>query len=150
MLPELALWQMAGQEAAKKESNHCGKEKNYHVSRKELQKIVDRTTAALGIGNVPSNTVREVYDSRNSAIWINGGIQIWIDKYYVAWQIGEGNIRYVYITMQELREELDDYRRVSRERRRVITAPPDIILEFNRIRKEMASTDLPYWIDGNL
>ena len=62
---------------------------------------------------------------------INGGLgRVWVDKYYLAYRLAGGKVRYVYITRRHICEELESIRELERERGMSFRLPREISAQF--------------------
>ena len=61
---------------------------------------------------------------------------LWVDSQYVAYQLGAGDVRYVYISLYHIMEE-----RITGH------LPRDIVKEFERARRGMRAKGRKYYVD---
>ena len=88
---------------------------------------------------VPYSALRRVYDTRFplpvQTRSPNG--QMWVDRYYIAWQLGSGPVRYGYLTRRHIFEELTAYRAAARLRGTPVLLPADIGAAFSSALRQM-------------
>ena len=72
---------------------------------------------------------------------------LWVDRTYVAYQIGTGEIHFTYITRSHIREEISSYREASRERHTLIPFPADLLATYRRMNEKMRKAGLPFWVE---
>ena len=92
-----------------------------------------------GLRPVPYSALRRVYDTRFplpvQTRSPNG--QMWVDRYYIAWQLGSGPVRYGYLTRRHIFEELTAYRAAARLRGTPVLLPADIGAAFSSTLRQM-------------
>lgn len=71
---------------------------------------------------------------------------LWVDRYYIAYQLGDGDIHYVYLTKHHIREEIISYQAASKERGIKVELSADIKKQFARTLKCMAGSTKDIWI----
>ncbi len=72
---------------------------------------------------------------------------LWVDRYYIAYQLGDGDIHYVYLTKHHIREEIISYQTASKERGIKVELSVDIRKQFARALKWMAGSAKDIWIN---
>jgi hypothetical protein len=72
--------------------------------------------------------------------------RMWVDKYYLAYELPDGAIRYAYITRRHIREECRSYRLAPGKRLCMLTFPDDIVKVFVRALGEMNAAEKNFWI----
>ena len=101
---------------------------------------------------VPYSALRRVYDTHFplpvQTLSPNG--QMWVDRYYIAWQLGGGPVRYGYLTRRHIFEELTAYRAAARLRGTPILLPADIGAAFSSALREMRLQEKNIWISARL
>lgn len=120
------------------------------VSIKKLQQIASGTALANGL--IPArreDITRMYYAPMKKQIPIMKRCEsgtVWVDKYYVAYQLGDGDVVYTYISQCHIKEEVNAYKTASRERGMRIPFPADILRCFKTAQNAMKTTGKPYWI----
>ena len=71
---------------------------------------------------------------------------LWIDRYYIAYQLADGYVCYVYITKYHIREEIGSYRTASKERNIKADLPVNIKRQFAQALKRMTKEAKDIWI----
>ena len=78
----------------------------------QITDLAAQIAEKYGLRPVPYSALRRVYDTRFplpvQTHSPNG--QMWVDRYYIAWQLGSGPVRYGYLTRRHIFEELTAYR----------------------------------------
>ena len=96
--------------------------------------------------------LRRVYDTRFplpvQTRSPNG--QMWVDRYYIAWQLGSGPVRYGYLTRRHIFEELTAYRAAARLRGTPVLLPADIGAAFSSALRQMRLQEKNIWISPRL
>ena len=75
----------------------------------------------------------------------DGGM-MWVDKYYIAFQLDNGDVQYTYLTRTHIAEECGSYKKASTERGAKISLPPDILACFRKVKRILNENDMCYWI----
>lgn len=124
--------------------------KNDFVSLQKLQQIASGTALTNGLVPVPREEIARMYYMNDKKLLpiikqCDAGM-LWVDRYYVAYQIGDGDVHYTYISKHHLAEEVLAYRAASERCDMAMTLPLDIQLCFHEAKQEMQATRLPYWI----
>lgn len=101
---------------------------------------------------VPYSALRRVYDTRFplpvQTRSPNG--QMWVDRYYIAWQLGGGPVRYGYLTRRHIFEELTAYRAAARLRGTPVLLPADVGAAFSSALRQMRLQENNIWISPRL
>ncbi len=66
---------------------------------------------------------------------------LWVDKWYVALQIGDDDVKYLYLTRHHINEEVASYRRVKKLRDNAPSLPADIMEQFRAAYNCMKTTE---------
>ena len=124
--------------------------KTGYVSLQKLQQIASGTALTNGLVPVSREEISRMYYLHEKKLLpiikqCDAGT-IWVDRYYVAYQIGDGDVHYTYISKHHLAEEVFAYRKASEERGVAMALPLDILRCFHVAKLEMQATGLPYWI----
>ena len=106
-----------------------------------FSKVVRLAKYTCSILGIKPPTDAQMYTEYYSDIPIpifldNGGVYVWIDRYYIAYQVGFGDVIYVYLTKTHICEE-----RASR-----IKLPPDIKRTFDYAFKQMNKLKTYTWV----
>ena len=72
---------------------------------------------------------------------------LWVDKYYVAYQIGNGDVYYTYLSKYHIREEINAYKAASKARGIKLSVPTDILRCFQKAKSIMDRKGTNIWID---
>ena len=75
---------------------------------------------------------------------------MWADRYYVAYQLGAGNVCYTYLTRYHIAEEYASCRQAAKERGKNVSLPPDIRKCFLEARRIMDENDMNLWVNNDL
>ena len=105
----------------------------------ELMQLADRICVMLGL---PLPDRAEIYEQYYAEVpqpvnYDNGRTQVWIDRYYLAYQIGAEDVHYVYVTRTHIGEELS-----SR-----IRLPEDILSAFREALSCMNRKHCNIWLE---
>lgn len=124
--------------------------KTDYISLQKLQQIASGTALMNGLVPVSREEISRMYYQNEKKLLpilkkCDAGT-IWVDRYYVAYQLGDGDVRYTYISQHHLAEEVLAYRNASEERGVTMALPLDILHCFQIAKLEMQATGLPYWI----
>ena len=124
--------------------------KNDFVSLQKLQQIASGTALTNGLVPIPREQIARMYYlkgvNQQPIIKRCDAGTLWVDKYYVAFQIDDGDVYYTYISKHHIAEEVSAYREASEERGVKIAMPKDVLRCFKIARGDMLGTGLPYWI----
>ena len=105
----------------------------------QITGLAAQVAEKYGLRPVPYSALRRVYDTRfplpMQTRSPNG--QMWVDRYYIAWQLGSGPVRYGYLTRRHIFEELTAYRAAARLRGTPVLLPADIGAAFSSALRQM-------------
>jgi len=124
------------------------------VSARQLIRIVNQTALINGLyAPRPEEIASMYYASEAKRMPIikrcaNG--MLWVDRYYAAFQIGDGDVRYVYISERHIAEELNAYREASHQRGADVRLPKDILECFKKAQACMRGNGTRYWVDPEI
>ena len=124
--------------------------KEEYVSLQKLQQIASGTALTNGLVPVSREEITRMYYTNEKKLLpimkqCEAGT-IWVDRYYVAYQIDDGDVHYTYISKRHLVEEVTAYRAASKERDTKVAMPLDVQRCFHVAKLDMQATGLPYWI----
>ena len=71
---------------------------------------------------------------------------LWIDRYYIAYQLEDGEVHYVYLTKHHIHEEMLSYKEASKERGVKVDLPGDIKQQFSLVLRQMAKNTSDIWL----
>ena len=71
---------------------------------------------------------------------------LWIDRYYVAVQHGNGDVRYIYLTEQHINEEIYNYRVLKKCRENPPALPKVIAAQFRLALRRIRGSGVPIYI----
>ena len=116
-----------------------------------LQDIVRSTSKKTGLtAPARSDIANMYYDCKKFSIPLicvrKNGI-LWVDKYYVAYQLEDSALHYTYIARYHINEEIAGYRAASRLRGEQVELPDDIRREFLKAQRFMADTHENIWVE---
>ena len=120
------------------------------ISLRKLQQIASGTALTHNLTPIHRGLISRMYfmkGTKNQPLikrCENG--TLWVDKFYVAYQIGDGDVHYTYIARQHLVEEVNAYREAARLRKTDVQLPEDIKRCFRIAQRNMEATDRSYWI----
>lgn len=105
----------------------------------ELMSLANRTCLILGL-SLPD--CAEIYEQYYAEVpqpvnYDDGRAQVWIDRYYLAYQIGTGDVHYAYVTRTHIGEEFS-----SR-----IKLPGDILSAFREALSYMNRKHCNIWLE---
>lgn len=89
-----------------------------------------------------------VYPQPLISVCDNG--MLWVDRYYVAYQIGDGDVHYTYLTRHHIAEECTACKEASKKRGEEITLPTDIRRCFIRVKRILEENNMNYWISEEI
>lgn len=75
---------------------------------------------------------------------------LWIDRYYMAQQLGDGDVHYVYLTEQHIREEMFSYRMLKSCREDPAVLPRDIAAQFRLALRRMHASMVPIYVSSEI
>lgn len=78
-----------------------------------------------------------------------GGRKMWVDKYYLAYMLEDGVVRYVYNTRYHIREEHRNWRDASKKRGNAPPVPKDVLRSFHKSGYEMFVAGHTCWVEKN-
>lgn len=122
-----------------------------YISLRKLQLIAAGTAKANALTPPTREAVARMYYSEPEyqlpIIIMSERGELWVDKYYVAYQIGSGDVCYTYLSKHHIEEELASYEEVSRERKCRICLSEDIAGCFAAAQQTMDMNGISYWLD---
>lgn len=77
------------------------------------------------------------------------GRKMWVDKYYLAYMLEDGVVRYVYNTLCHIREEHRNWRDAGRARGVPSPIPKDVLWCFHKSGYEMFVAGHTCWVEKN-
>jgi hypothetical protein len=109
------------------------------IDSKQIYKIASAVSARYGLEDISFDDVRDMYfESIPIPILArNGNGCIWVDKCYIAYQLKDNILHYIYLTRRHIGEERSAYRTASRQRAQDIRIPKDITAQYDVARKRM-------------
>ena len=114
------------------------------ISLRKLQQIANGTALTHGLTPPLSCVIARMYfESRKNRLPIItrcGAGMLWVDKYYVAYQLGSGDVEYTYLSPRHISEEVVSYRASH------TPLPKDILRCFRIAKYDMRVSNTPYWI----
>ena len=115
---------------------------------REIAALADLAALEHHLRGVPYAEVRRMYDARIPLPirTVSDAGTLWVDKYYVAYQLVGEDVRYVYVSLAHIREEVNGYRAASRERMRSIRLPGDVARELRGAYRQMRKSGRRIWI----
>lgn len=75
---------------------------------------------------------------------------LWVDRYYMALQLGDGDVRYIYLTEQHIREEMFSYRTLKNCHDDPAELPRDIAAQFRLALRRMRATMVPIYVSSEV
>ena len=118
----------------------------------QITELSAQIAEKYGLRPVPYSALRRVYDTRFplpvQTRSPNG--QMWVDRYYIAWQLGGGPVRYGYLTRRHIFEELAGYRAAAHLRGTPVLLPADVGAAFSSALREMRLQEKNIWISPRL
>lgn len=115
---------------------------------KQITAIADCTARRYGLRSVTYAVVRAMYDAAIPlpihTCCVEG--DLWVDKFYVAYQISDGQINYAYLTRTHIGEEMGSYMDASTSRRIKLAPPPDVLRCFRRAYAVMEASGENIWV----
>ena len=117
-----------------------------------VYRLARKVAERYGLSWVDYGRVQKQYRARYGlpVVVENDKGTIWIDRYYIAYQLADGDVCYVYITKYHIREEIGSYRAASEARNIKVDLPTDIKRQFARALKRMAKDASDIWISPEL
>lgn len=95
--------------------------------------ISNRISAEYGLPEAPKGAIRRMYDEDGlPLVYENENGRLWVDKYYVAYNLCDEGIRYAYLTHHHIKEEYSGYAAAAKARKEPTHLPVEIMKEFNR------------------
>ncbi len=97
---------------------------------------------------IPAKTLMQQYSTKSPMpiIMENEKGRIWVDKYYIAIQMTDGIVRYVYLTRHHIQEEYQSYLFARRTRRNRVYLPDTIKKEFQSATSKMNRKNKNYYV----
>ena len=88
---------------------------------------------------IPAKKLMQQYSTKSPMpiILENEKGRIWVDKYYIAIQMTDGIVRYVYLTRHHIQEEYQSYLLARHTRRNRVYLPDAIKKEFQSATRKM-------------
>lgn len=71
---------------------------------------------------------------------------LWVDRYYMALQHEDQDVRYVYLTKAHIHEELYSFRELKNCRENPATLPKEIAVQFRSVLRRMHKTGIPVFV----
>ena len=75
---------------------------------------------------------------------------LWVDRYYLAVQHEDEDVRYVYLTEAHIREEMYNYRVLKNCRENPPTLPKDIAAQFRLALRRMHASGVPIYVSSEV
>ena len=73
--------------------------------------------------------------------------RLWIDRYYVAYQLsGSPEVKYVYAAKHHILEEMASYKTAAKREDTMYTMPEEIARQFRIIRQKMYASGTEIWV----
>ena len=125
--------------------------KRDHVGFQKLRLIAKCTAEMYGLAMPTADEARAAYCQKGSVDPLparkrcENGV-LWVDKYYVAYQLCDGDVQYTYISRCHIHEELFAYQQTSQLRGYDVGLPPDIQRCFDTATEYMRFTGKRWWI----
>ena len=118
----------------------------------QIADLSEQIAETYGLRAVPYSALRRMYDTRFPLPLQTRSPsgQMWVDRYYIAWQMGGGPVRYGYLTRRHIFEELAGYRAAARLRGMSVLLPADIGAAFSYALREMRLQEKNIWISARL
>lgn len=115
------------------------------IKRLPIHLLMSMANAACdkyGFARVLPKEMQKLYCARVTpcVMRVNSESLLWIDPEYIALQIGDGDVTYLYLSMNHILEERNGYKQASRERNTVIPIPKGIREQFERAERLMKYT----------
>ena len=115
------------------------------IGFERLMEIANDTARACGFQTPDVSKVAANYKAgrmyRLPVIVQNANGILWVDKYYVAYQLGTSNVHYTYVTMYHIAEEQHSWRKAGK------AIPRDIVHCFAVARVYMKLQQKePFWM----
>ena len=124
------------------------------LSLRALQKAAHRTAELYGLKCPTREEMTRMYNSashyQQPIITCCENGMMWVDRYYVAYQLGAGNVCYTYLTRYHIAEEYASCRQAAKERGKNVSLPPDIRKCFLEARRIMDENDMDLWVNNDL
>ena len=100
---------------------------------------------------IPAKTLMQQYSTKNPMpiILENEMGRIWVDKYYIAFQMTDGIVRYVYLTSHHVQEEYQSYLLARHIRRNRVYLPDTIKKEFQSATRKMNRENINHYVFEN-
>ena len=113
-----------------------------------VYRLARKVAERYGLTWVDYGRVQKQYRARYSlpVVAENDNGTLWIDRYYIAYQLDDGDVRYIYLTKYHIREEVCSYRAASEARNIKADLPAVIKRQFARALKRMAKDASDIWI----
>lgn len=125
-----------------------------YITERALVKAAERTAEMYGLKCPERETIWKMYYSSGKypqpVITFCDRGMMWVDKYYVAYQIDDGDVHYTYLTRTHIAEECASYSRASKERGVKVSLSRDILKCFREVKRIMSENDMYYWISENI
>ena len=119
------------------------------LSLRALQKAAHRTAELYGLKCPTREEMTRMYNSANHyqqpVITCCENGMMWVDRYYVAYQLGAGNVCYTYLTRYHIAEEYASCRQAAKERGKNVSLPR---ISANAFWKPGASWTKMTWTCG--
>ena len=75
---------------------------------------------------------------------------LWVDRYYMAVQHEDEDVRYVYLTEAHIHEEMYNYRVLKKCRENPATLPKDIVMQFRVALRRMHASGVPIYVSSEV
>ena len=105
-----------------------------HLTCPELAALADAVCDRFDLKRVAYADVRRMYGEAMPCPLRTrcGAGDLWVDKYYLAYQLQDDMLRYAYLTRTHRREEAESYAEAARTRGREICLPAAVTVAFRQ------------------
>jgi len=117
----------------------------------QILQIADYASEQFGLPYVDRTEFIREYNAKHSMPLrvVDGEVSMWVDKYYIAYQLEDGSFGYIYNTRHHIREEIHGWKQAARERQEALALPNDISRIFQRCSSEMFLAGHLCWVEKN-
>ncbi|MBO7358447.1 MAG: hypothetical protein J6U72_01330 [Clostridia bacterium] len=118
-----------------------------NLSIRELRRLADRLSADTGAREVTDRELYRNYFAKIPVPIIAKGRDgtLWVDRYYAAYQKGDGDVRYVYVALRHACEELGACRASQSLEGQ---APPEVLRQLRGALESMKKAGKSVWTAG--
>lgn len=121
-----------------------------YLTLQKLEQVACGTALSNGLTKPSRKALEKLFAEKSRfslpLILQNRKGTLWVDKYYIAYQIGSGDVVYTYVSRSHVFEELTSYREAAKLRGQNVKIPSDVHRSLISALRKMQAKGYEYWI----